>query len=110
MAAFTAERSDYGSKAISVYDFDNDYLLMWNLGAAKKQNKPSSGRGMSSLASVLGRVNYNLKERYLFTASFRYDGSSKFSRITVGHFSRQWLLLGELQRNHSSRIGMSLVI
>lgn len=80
MAAFTAERSDYGSKAISVYDFDNDYLLMWNLGAAKKQNKPSSGRGMSSLASVLGRVNYNLKERYLFTASFRYDGSSKFSK------------------------------
>lgn len=98
MAAFTAERSDYGSKAISVYDFDNDYLLMWNLGAAKKQNKPSSGRGMSSLASVLGRVNYNLKERYLFTASFRYDGSSKFSKDNRWAFSRQWLLLGELQR------------
>ena len=80
MAAFTAERSDYGSKAISVYDFDNDYMLMWNLGAAKKQDKSRSGRGMSSLASVLGRVNYNLKERYLLTASFRYDGSSKFSK------------------------------
>lgn len=80
MAAFTAERSDYGSKSISVYDFDNDYMLMWNLGAAKKQNRPQSGRGMSALSSVLGRINYNLKERYLFTVSFRYDGSSKFSK------------------------------
>lgn len=80
MAAFTAERSDYANKSISVYDFDNDYTLMWNLGAAKKQDKPQSGRGMSSLASVLGRINYNLKEKYLFTASFRYDGSSKFAK------------------------------
>jgi len=32
-----------------------------------------------TLASFLGRVNYNYKWRYLFTASFRADGSSKFS-------------------------------
>src|SRR5690606_9345795 len=28
--------------------------------------------------SYLGRVNYNLMSRYLFTATFRADGSSKF--------------------------------
>src|SRR5690606_27617132 len=30
------------------------------------------------LASFLGRVNYNFKSKYLLTASFRADGSSKF--------------------------------
>lgn len=80
MGAFTAERNDYGGNSITVYDFDNDYTEMHNLSAAKKQNKPRSGRGMSSLSSVLGRVNYDYKGRYLVTASFRYDGSSKFSK------------------------------
>jgi TonB-dependent starch-binding outer membrane protein SusC len=31
-----------------------------------------------SLVSGLGRINYSYKERYLLTASFRADGSSKF--------------------------------
>jgi TonB-dependent starch-binding outer membrane protein SusC len=31
-----------------------------------------------SLASVLGRVNYNLLDRYIFTATLRADGSSRF--------------------------------
>lgn len=31
-----------------------------------------------SLASFLGRVNYDYSNKYLFTASFRSDGSSKF--------------------------------
>jgi TonB-dependent starch-binding outer membrane protein SusC len=33
-----------------------------------------------SLASVLGRVNYNLLDRYIFTATFRADGSSRFGQ------------------------------
>lgn len=80
MAAFTAERSDWGGKSITAYDFDNDYMMMYKLSAGKKQKQPQSGRGMSSLSSVLGRVNYDLMNRYLFTASFRYDGSSKFAK------------------------------
>ncbi len=32
------------------------------------------------LMSWLGRVNYSLKSRYMFTFSFRADGSSKFTR------------------------------
>ncbi|MFT4970813.1 MAG: TonB-linked SusC/RagA family outer membrane protein [Paraglaciecola sp.] len=34
--------------------------------------------GRSTLISYLGRVNYNFDSRYLFTASLRRDGSSKF--------------------------------
>jgi TonB-dependent starch-binding outer membrane protein SusC len=33
---------------------------------------------VETLASVFGRVNYNFDERYLFTATLRRDGSSKF--------------------------------
>jgi TonB-linked SusC/RagA family outer membrane protein len=32
------------------------------------------------LLSYLGRANYSFKERYLFTASLRVDGSSRFSK------------------------------
>jgi TonB-dependent starch-binding outer membrane protein SusC len=35
--------------------------------------------GEESLLSFLGRVNYNLNDRFLFTGSMRADGSSKFS-------------------------------
>lgn len=39
----------------------------------------SSSASENKLSSFLSRVNYNYRSRYLFTASFRADGSSKFS-------------------------------
>ena len=39
---------------------------------------PFSERIEWILKSYLGRVNYNFKERYLFTFTFRRDGSSRF--------------------------------
>lgn len=39
----------------------------------------SSSASESKLSSFLGRVNYSYRSKYLFTASFRADGSSKFS-------------------------------
>lgn len=38
----------------------------------------TSGRSRNSLLSYLGRVNYNIAEKYLLTASLRIDGSSRF--------------------------------
>lgn len=38
----------------------------------------SSSRSRNSLLSYLGRANYNLLDKYLFTASLRIDGSSRF--------------------------------
>lgn len=32
-----------------------------------------------TLASLFGRLRYNFKEKYLFEANFRYDGSSRFA-------------------------------
>lgn len=46
-----------------------------SLGATRRVG---SGYSQWSLQSYLGRINYTLKDRYLFTATFRADGSSKF--------------------------------
>ncbi|HJT73420.1 MAG TPA: SusC/RagA family TonB-linked outer membrane protein, partial [Chitinophaga sp.] len=39
----------------------------------------TSWKGAAALYSMLGRINYNYDDRYLLTANFRRDGSSKFT-------------------------------
>src|SRR5690606_32807681 len=41
-------------------------------------NQIGSGRASTKIVSFLGRVNYSFRDRYLLTASFRADGSSRF--------------------------------
>ena len=48
-----------------------------NLGAAGFKNSASS-LAAESLNSFFTRINYNLKDKYLFTFTARADGSSKF--------------------------------
>ena len=49
----------------------------YNLGLNAAQSI-SSGYSKWALLSYMGRVNYNFKGKYLATASYRRDGSSKF--------------------------------
>src|SRR5690554_723436 len=51
-------------------------------GFGKSSSTPSIGssKGENTLSSYLGRVNYNYRYKYYATASFRADGSSKFSQ------------------------------
>ena len=59
-------------------NFSTDYFQNANLGAAGKP-LPGTSRGSDfSLNSYFGRINYTFKEKYLFTATARADGSSKF--------------------------------
>jgi TonB-linked SusC/RagA family outer membrane protein len=78
MAGFSQERANYGAKSISASNFPTDLTEYYDLSQGLTINTPSSSRGMSSLMSYLGRVNYSYKGKYLFTASVRRDGSSKF--------------------------------
>lgn len=48
------------------------------LGGGTDIQIPFSDRREWLLKSFLGRVNYNLMEKYLFTFSYRRDGSSRF--------------------------------
>lgn len=59
--------------------FLSDAFQTYNLGAAATPGVPSSGYAKSVLLSYLGRLNYSFDNRYLFTFSFRSDGSSRYS-------------------------------
>ncbi len=53
---------------------------LWMLGMGSKNNVVAGDWwSEESFISYLARVNYSFKDRYLLTATFRADGSSKFS-------------------------------
>ncbi len=56
----------------------NNDLFELNAGSS---NPAVSGTGSESrLTSYFGRINYALKDKYLFEGNFRYDGSSRFAK------------------------------
>ena len=67
--------SSYGAAANHV---PNQDLGISGLDEGTPVSITSTSSG-NKLASFLGRVNYTFLSKYLFTASFRADGSSKFS-------------------------------
>ena len=57
--------------------------LRFNLGTGDLDDTQLSDGGLSvlnKLYSYIGRVNYDYKNKYLFNASYRRDGSSKFQQ------------------------------
>ncbi len=58
--------------------FPNDILGYYGIQNATNMPTIYSSFTESAAVSYLARVNYNLKERYLFTVTCRVDGSSKF--------------------------------
>jgi len=59
-------------------EFVTDLLKENNLQSATLYNQPSSGRTEWALNSYIGRINYNLMDKYLLTINSRIDGSSRF--------------------------------
>ena len=78
VAGFTWQNSTNYSNSQSGTGFLNDILQNNSLGAAEVTNPNSSGYTEWALLSWLGRVNYSLMDKFLFTASARADGSSRF--------------------------------
>jgi TonB-linked SusC/RagA family outer membrane protein len=73
----TVQGSRIKTNGSSAQNLPNEALGL----AGLDEGIPSLIRSTSSLftlASFLGRVNYSYKSKYLLTASFRADGSSKF--------------------------------
>ena len=58
--------------------FPADQLAYYDLGSGSVIIAPSSTNNSTLLLSQLGRINYNLLDRYLFTVTGRRDGSSRF--------------------------------
>lgn len=75
-----AERNYYNQEGfmIDAADFANESTGINDISVAGNFRELSSYRFETNRISLLSRLNYNLKDRYLFTASVRRDGSDKF--------------------------------
>ncbi|WP_257668990.1 TonB-dependent receptor [Parapedobacter tibetensis] len=78
VAGFTVQKTRTFSYGASANHIPNESLGIAGISEGEPV-RINSGSSQHTLASFLGRVNYAYRAKYLFTASIRADGSSKFS-------------------------------
>lgn len=85
--------------ATRIAEFPNNDIGLGDASLGTPQSVTSGINFDDKILSFFGRVNYNYRDRYLLTATFRADGSSKFSKKNKwGYFpsvSAAWRLVEE---------------
>lgn len=76
LAGYTAQRYYGESSTVNASGFPNDRIQTLNAGSVFTTNFSVSEW---TLVSFVSRINYSYKNKYLLTASFRRDGSSRFA-------------------------------
>ncbi len=81
LGGFTLQKFQQETSLSQAFQLSNDVTGYNNLafGSNPNRNVVGSDYGAFQLASWLGRVNYVLKDRFLFTLVGRVDGSSRFA-------------------------------
>ncbi len=91
---------------VEVLNLPYESQLFYNIGTAEVKGNLSSGLAEWTLASFMGRINYDIAGKYLFQASLRADGSSRlapgnkwayFPGVSVG-----WRIIDEPFMENSS--------
>ena len=77
-ALHSIQRDNYETAFIDVNAVSAESQQFYNLGQAGSFNAPGTDLRTWTLQSVMGRINYDFKEKYLLTLTGRYDGSSRF--------------------------------
>lgn len=80
MAGYSYQSTSNEYWLASSQTFLTDAFLWWDLDGGSTYNQPSSSITETELSSFYGRVNYKLKDKYMFTFNARYDGSSRFAK------------------------------
>ena len=80
LSGYTTQRTDHSGFATTVRNFANDATGYDNLSAGSDLYRSTSDRVISTLQSVLGRVNYSFDSRYNASLTLRADGSSRFAK------------------------------
>lgn len=76
---YTLQEFQNEFNSVYVFDIPDDKLGFHNLGAALNPQAPSNGETRWSMVSYLGRAQYSLTGKYIFTLTGRVDASSKFA-------------------------------
>lgn len=85
VALYSAQEDSYNKSVVSAKDIPSDAFQFYNIGRANQQPivDPSlQDYYVSGLTSAMARVMYSYDDRYMLTASYRFDGSS---RLADGH-------------------------
>ena len=80
LGGYSYQKNEFESSTAAASGFVTDSFSYHNLGGGAIPIKPQSNATTSELASLFGRINYDIKEKYLFTFTGRRDGSSSFSK------------------------------
>ncbi len=79
LLGYTFQEFEFRGLSANAQGFPLDALYTNNIGAGLQPTfGVGSERTRNQLQSYLGRVNYNLLQKYLLTFTFRADGSSRF--------------------------------
>lgn len=101
MFGTSASRTNFSYLNATAYGFGTDLFTYHNLGAGYKKDQRGLGSGWTAntLQSYIVRLNWDYADKYMVTATARYDGSSKFAK---GHrwglfpsFSAAWNVVEE---------------
>lgn len=80
MGGFEVNTYKYESFLTRALDFEDQSTGVFDISKGLTVEPPTSFVSEVNRMSFFGRVNYNIKEKYLFTGTFRADGSSNFGR------------------------------
>lgn len=78
VAGVTFEQGIWDNSSTVATNLPSFMTYQSDMGYALDKAQLNSDEGQQTLESFLARVNYSLLDKYLFTASVRTDGSSKF--------------------------------
>ena len=84
VALYSAEKNHYESSYMNASQIFDDKLLWYNLGYSESTsiNPSNQNYNESGLVSMMARVMYSYKDRYMISATVRQD---KSSRLAPGH-------------------------
>jgi TonB-dependent starch-binding outer membrane protein SusC len=80
LAGYTRQSQDVDGSRINNSNFVSDITGYYDIGAGTQEGGPSTSSRHTrwTMESILGRANYSLLNRYVFTVTGRRDGSSRF--------------------------------
>ncbi len=79
LAGYTAQRTNIQEDQAVGLDFPSDNITTLNTALQIDQENTWNIKNRIGLLSYLGRIVYSYKDKYLFSASYRADGSSYFA-------------------------------
>lgn len=81
-----ATSTEYRNMNIGGNDLSSELSGWWNVNSAQGAKTLGNSYSRETLLSGVGRFIYNFDDRYTVTATFRADGSSKFTKNKWGFF------------------------